>query len=71
MLIPGLRWQVACSAAEDDEGLLFTSTGGMPLRRIDFRNRAWLGAAKGAGLGELQCRDLRTSWRRAPGRQTG
>jgi integrase len=59
VLIPGLRWHLACFVAEDDEGLLFTSTGGMPSRRSDFRNRVWLGAVKRAGLGELHFRDLR------------
>jgi hypothetical protein len=59
VLIPGLRWHLACFVAEGDEGLLFTSTGGMPSRRSDFRNRAWLGAIKRARLGELRFRDLR------------
>jgi hypothetical protein len=58
-LIPGLRWHLACLVAEDDEGLLFTSTSGMPPRHSNFRNRAWLGAIKRPGLGELHFPDLR------------
>jgi integrase len=46
-------------AAEGDEGLLFTSADGMPLRHSNFRNRVWLGAVERAGLGELHFHDQR------------
>jgi len=58
-LIPELRWHLARFVVEGDEGLLFTSPDGMPLRHSNFRNRVWLGAVEGAGLGELHFHDLR------------
>jgi hypothetical protein len=48
VLIPEPRWHLACFVAEDDEGLLFTSTRWMPLRHGGLRNRARLGTIKAA-----------------------
>jgi integrase len=43
--------------AEDD--YVFTSPGGHPLERSNFRHRVWLPATEAAGLKELRFHDLR------------
>lgn len=51
----GLR----CFAQDGDEGLVFTSPRGLPLRHSQFRQRVWLPALKAAGLAHIHFHDLR------------
>jgi integrase len=46
-------------AAPGDDGLLFTSPGGGPLRHTNFRRRVWLPALQKAGLPPIHFHDLR------------
>ena len=59
VIVPELRSHLARFAADGDEGLVFTSTDGTPLRHSNFRNRVWLGAVEKAGLADLHFHDLR------------
>jgi hypothetical protein len=58
MIIPVIRWHLACFAQDGDEGLVFTSPRSMPLRHSQFRQRVWLPALKSAGLAEVHFHDL-------------
>ena len=49
VIVPVIRWHLTCFAEEGDEGLVFTSPTGMPLRHSNFRRRVWLPALKSAG----------------------
>jgi integrase len=42
-----------------DDGLVFTSSGGRPLRRSNFRRRVWHPALRAAGLPAIHFHDLR------------
>jgi integrase len=44
LIIPVIRWHLACFAEPGDEALVFTSPGGMPLHHSNFRRRVWLPA---------------------------
>lgn len=44
-----------------EDGLVFTSPCGGPLRRTNFRRKVWLPAVEKAGLGPLRFHDLRHS----------
>jgi integrase len=46
-------------AASGDDGLVFTSSRGGPLRHTNFRRRVWLPALKAAGLPVIHFHDLR------------
>lgn len=54
-----MRWHVSCFAQADDDGLIFTSSSGAPLRRSNFRRRVWLPALHKAGLPPVHFHDLR------------
>jgi integrase len=59
LIVPDLRWHLSCFAQPGDDGLLFTSPTGMPLRHGHFRSRVWVKALKQAGLPALHFHDLR------------
>jgi integrase len=61
VIIPIIRWHLNCFAQAGDEGLVFTSPRGMPLRHSQFRQRVWLPALKAAELNGLHFHDLRHS----------
>ena len=46
VIIPIIRWHLACFAEQGDEGLVFTSPAGKPLRHTNFRRRVWLAALR-------------------------
>lgn len=46
-------------AQDADDGLIFTSPTGTPLRHSNFRRRVWLTATEKAGLGGVHFHDLR------------
>jgi site-specific recombinase XerC len=50
---------LACFAQEGDEGLVFTSPAGKPLRHSNFRRRVWLPALRAAQLPAIHFHDLR------------
>ncbi len=50
---------MACFAQPGDEGLIFTSAAGMPLRRSNFRRGVWLPAIKQAAVPAIHFHDLR------------
>jgi len=59
VLISIIRWHLACFAEQGDEGLIFTSPAGKPLRHTNFRRRVWLPALKAAELPAIYFHDLR------------
>ena len=59
MLTADLRWHLQCFAQGGDEGLVFTSPTGMPMRHSNFYRRAWLKAVEMAGLDGVHFHDLR------------
>ena len=59
VIVPVVQWHLACFAAQDDEGLVFTSPTGKPLHHSNFRRRVWLPALKSAGLPAFHFHDLR------------
>ena len=59
LIIPCIRWHLNCFAQDGDEGLVFTSPRGLPLRHSQFRQRVWLPALKAAGLTNIHFHDLR------------
>jgi integrase len=61
LTVPVIRWHLACFAQDGDEGLVFTSPRGMPLRHSQFRQRVWLPALKSAELADVHFHDLRHS----------
>ena len=44
VIAPDLRWHLACFAQDGDDGLVFTSPAGAPLRHSNFYRRAWVKA---------------------------
>jgi integrase len=61
VIISVVRWHVSCFAQSGDEGLVFTSPTGKPLRHSHFRQRVWVKALSSAGLAGFHFHDLRHS----------
>jgi integrase len=59
LIIPVIRWHLSCFAQDGDEGLVFTSPKGLPLRHSLFRQRVWVPALAAAGLTGVHFHDLR------------
>jgi integrase len=59
VIAPDLRWHLACFSEPGDDGLVFTSPAGTPLRHSNFRRRVWLIALAKAGLADTHFHDLR------------
>ena len=59
LIIPAIRWHLACFAGPGDEALVFTSPAGMPLHHSNFRRRVWLPALGSARLPAIHFHDLR------------
>jgi integrase len=59
LIVPELAWHLARFAGPEDDGLLFTSPAGSPMRNSNSRRRVWLPALAGAGLADLHFHDLR------------
>jgi integrase len=59
LVISDIRWHLSYFAQPGDDGLLFTSPTGMPLRHGHFRSRVWIKALRQAGLPALHFHDLR------------
>jgi integrase len=59
LIIPVIRWHLSCFAQDGDEGLVFTSPRGMPLRHSQFRQRVWVPALATAGLSGVHFHNLR------------
>lgn len=59
LIVPVIRWHLACFAQDGDEGLVFTSPTGIPLQHSRFRQRIWVPALKAAGLAGIHFHDLR------------
>ena len=59
VIIPIIRWHLACFAQQGDEGLVFTSPAGKALRHTNFRRRVWLPALQAAELPAIHFHDLR------------
>ena len=57
-LAPMLEEQIA-TAASRRSGLVFPTPGGSPMRRTNFRRRAWRDATRSAGVEGLRFHDLR------------
>jgi integrase len=54
-----LRWHLQCFAQDGDDGLVFTSPAGSPLRHSNFYRRVWMKAVADAGLSSVHFHDLR------------
>ena len=59
VIVPIIRWHLACFAQQGEEGLVFTSPAGKPLRHANFRCRVWLDALGAAKLPAIHFHDLR------------
>jgi integrase len=59
VIMPDLASHIVTYAAPGDDGLVFTSPRGGPLRHTNFRRRVWLPALKAAGLPVIHFHDLR------------
>ena len=59
VIMPDLALHIMTHAAAGDDGLLFTSPKGGPLRHTNFRRRAWVPALRAAGLPAMHFHDLR------------
>jgi integrase len=59
LLVPELRAHIERFAQRPDDGLLFTSPTGKPLRNSNFRGRVWLPTVEAVGLPGLHFHDLR------------
>jgi integrase len=59
VILPIIRWHLACFAQQGEEGLVFTSPAGKPLRHTNFRRRVWLDALGAAELPAIHFHDLR------------
>jgi integrase len=59
VIVPIVRWHLTCFAQQGEEGLVFTSPAGKPLRHTNFRRRVWLDALGAAKLPAIHFRDLR------------
>ena len=58
MIAAGLRWHLQCFAEDGDDGLVFASPAGTPLRHSNFYRRVWMKAAEDAGLSGVHFHDL-------------
>ena len=74
LITPDLATHVETYARPGNDGLVFTSPGGGPLRHTNFRRRFWVPALAAAGLPAMHFHDLRhtgnmlstsSSWTRA------
>jgi integrase len=54
-----LRWHLACFAQDGDDGLVFTSPTGAPLRHSNFYRRVWVKARELVGVPDVHFHDLR------------
>jgi integrase len=61
VIVPVVQWHLSCFAQPGDDGLVFTSLRGRPLRHSHFRQRQWLPALEAAGLADFHFHDLRHS----------
>ncbi len=61
VIVPVVHWHLSCFAQPGDDGLVFTSLRGRPLRHSHFRQREWLPALEAAGLADFHFHDLRHS----------
>jgi integrase len=59
VVIPLIRWHLACFAQDGEDGLAFTSPTGQPLHHSNFRRRVWLPALKAAKVPPVHFHDLR------------
>ena len=59
LIAPVIRWLLSCFAQDQDDGLVFTGPAGAPLRRGNFRRRAWRTALGKAELPPIHFHDLR------------
>jgi integrase len=59
VIVPIIRWHLACFAQQGEEGLVFTSPAEKPLRHTNFRRRVWLDALGAAKLPAIHFHDLR------------
>jgi integrase len=59
LIVPDLAAHVMTHARPGDDGLVFTSPGGGPLRHTNFRRRFWVPALQAAGLPLIHFHDLR------------
>jgi len=59
VIIPIIRWHLVCFAEPGDEGLVFTSPAGKPLRHSNFRRRVWLPAFRASKVPAIHFHDLR------------
>jgi integrase len=59
VIIPIIRWHLVCFAEPGDEGLVFTSPAGKPLRHSNFRRRVWLPALRASKVPASHFHDLR------------
>jgi integrase len=59
VIMPDLALHIMTHAGPGDDGLLFTSPGGAPLRHTNFRRRVWLPALQTAGVPPIHFHDLR------------
>jgi integrase len=61
VITPVVQWHLSCFARPGDDGLVFTSPRGGPLRHSQFRQRQWVPALTAAGLADFHFHDLRHS----------
>jgi len=59
VITPDLASHIVTYAEPGDDGLVFTSSGGGPLRRSNFCRRVWHPALRAAGLPPIHFHDLR------------
>src|SRR5262249_44814040 len=59
MIAADLRWHLQCFAQDGDDGLVFTSPAGSPLRHSNFYRRVWMKSVADAGLSSVHFHDLR------------
>jgi integrase len=59
VITPDLASHIVTFAAPGDDGLVFTSSAGGPLRRSNFCRRVWHPALRAVGLPPIHCHDLR------------
>jgi integrase len=59
LITPDLAAHIVTHARPGDDGLVFTSPGGGPLRHTNFRRRFWVPALRAAGFPPTHFHDLR------------
>jgi integrase len=59
VIMPDLATHVVSYARPGDDGLVFTSARGGPLRHTNFRRRVWVPAFRATGLAPIHFQDLR------------